>query len=187
MQALGMKFFIIFTFAAFLAVMAGIDILKYIISPDYWDGLMVVPIVMVAEIMMGIYFNLSFWYKLTDRTIWGAAISAVGCIMLLLVNFLFVPQYGYIACAWGGVAGYGTAMVVSYLLGQHYMPINYPVKDIALYAVLTAVLYAAGSAFTVESEIVMTLYRTVLLVLFLGVVLKREGLLAKITARLHRR
>lgn len=187
MQALGMKFFVIFTLAAFLAVMAGIDILKHIISPDYWDGLVVVPIVMIAEIMMGIYFNLSFWYKLTDRTIWGAAISAVGCIMLLLVNFLFVPQYGYIACAWGGVAGYGTAMVVSYLLGQHYMPINYPIKDIALYVVLTAVLYVAGSAFTVDSEVVMTIYRSLLLLLFLGFILKREGLYAKLKSRLHRR
>ena len=106
--------------------------------------------------------------------------------MLLLVNFLFVPQYGYIACAWGGVAGYGTAMVVSYLLGQHYMPINYPIKDIALYVALTAVLYVAGSAFTVDSEVVMTFYRSLLLLLFLGFILKREGLYAKLKSRLHR-
>lgn len=107
--------------------------------------------------------------------------------MLLLVNFLFVPQYGYMACAWGGVAGYGTAMVVSYLLGQHYMPIKYDIKDITLYVALTAVLYVAGSAFTVESEVIMTIYRSLLLLLFLAVVLKREGLYAKLKARLHRR
>lgn len=183
MQALGMKFFIVFTYAAFLAVMAGIDILKHIIGEDYWEGLNAVPIVMVAEIMMGIYFNLSFWYKLTDRTIWGAAISGVGCVMLFLVNFLFVPTYGYMACAWGGVAGYGTAMVVSYFMGQHFAPIDYNLKDIALYTALTAVLYTAGVVFTVESELVMTLYRSFLCLLFMAFVLKREGLLAKLQAR----
>lgn len=187
MQAMGMKFFIIFTLAAFLAVMAGIDILKHIIGRDYWQGLVVVPIVMVAEIMMGIYFNLSFWYKLTDRTIWGAAISGIGCLMLLLVNIIFVPTYGYIACAWGGVAGYGTAMVISYLLGQHYAPVDYHIKDIALYTVITALLYAAGAIFTVDNEVLMTIYRSVLFLLFLAFVLKREGLLAKLKARLHRK
>ncbi len=187
MQAMGMKFFIIFTLAAFLAVMAGIDILKHIIGRDYWQGLVVVPIVMVAEIMMGIYFNLSFWYKLTDRTIWGAAISGIGCLMLLLVNIIFVPTYGYIACAWGGVAGYGTAMVISYLLGQHFAPVDYHIKDIALYTVITALLYAAGAIFTVDNEVLMTIYRSVLFLLFLAFVLKREGLLAKLSARLHRK
>lgn len=185
MQALGMKFFIVFTYAAFLAVMAGIDVLKYIIGRDYWDGLMAVPIVMVAEIMMGIYFNLSFWYKLTDRTIWGAFLSFVGCAVMILINVLLVPECGYMACAWAGVAGYGTAMVLSYILGQHFAPINYPIKDIVIYTVLTAVLYAAGVVFTIDNTVLMTLYRSVLFLLFMGVVLKREGLLTKLSARLH--
>jgi O-antigen/teichoic acid export membrane protein len=66
---------------------------------------------MMAEIMMGVYFNLSFWYKLIDKTIWGAWFSMAGCIVLIAVNIIFIPKYGYMACAWGGVAGYGTAMV----------------------------------------------------------------------------
>ena len=90
-----MKYFIIFTLLAFLMVVGYIDILKYIVrNPDYWVGLKVVPVVMAAEIMMGIYFNLSFWYKLIDKTIWGAWFSGIGCVVLLAVNFLFVPVLG---------------------------------------------------------------------------------------------
>ncbi len=187
MQALGMKFFIVFTLAAFLAVMAGIDVLKYIIGRDYWEGLKAVPIVMVAEIMMGIYFNLSFWYKLTDRTIWGAVLSGVGCTVMIALNVLLVPTYGYMACAWAGVAGYGTAMVLSYILGQHYAPVNYPIKDIALYTVVTAALYAAGTLVNIDNTVLLTVYRSALFLVFLALVLVREGLLKRLLSRLRRR
>ena len=137
-----MKYFIIFTLLAFLVVIAYLDILRFIIpNESYWPGLRVVPIVMAAEIMMGIYFNLSFWYKLIDKTIYGAWFSAAGCVVLVAVNVLFVPKYSYMACAWGGVAGYGTAMVLSYLVGQKKYPINYPLKSIAVYVAITALFY----------------------------------------------
>lgn len=139
--AKAMKFFIIFTLLAFLVVMAYIDLLKYIIGRDYWEGLKVVPVVMAAEIMMGIYFNLSFWYKLIDKTIWGAWFSGAGCAVLIAVNVLFVPRYGYMACAWAGFAGYATAMVLSYLVGQKKYPINYPLKSIGVYVAITVLFY----------------------------------------------
>ena len=139
--AKAMKFFIIFTLLAFLVVMAYIDLLKYIIGRDYWEGLKVVPVVMAAEIMMGIYFNLSFWYKLIDKTIWGAWFSGIGCVVLITVNVLFVPRYGSMACAWAGFMGYASAMTISYLVGQKKYPINYPLKEIVLYVALAAVLY----------------------------------------------
>ena len=136
-----MKYFIIFTLLAFLLVVGYMDLLKHIVrNEDYWVGLKVVPIVMAAEIMMGIYFNLSFWYKLIDKTIWGAIFSGIGCLVLLAVNIIFVPKYGYMACAWGGVAGYGVAMLSSYFVGQKYYPLAYPLKDIAIYAVMAVVL-----------------------------------------------
>ena len=139
-----MKYFIIFTLLAFLLVVGYIDILKYIVrNSDYWVGLKVVPIVMAAEIMMGIYFNLSFWYKIIDKTIWGAWFSGIGCVVLLAVNFIFVPKYGYMACAWGGFAGYGVAMITSYIVGQKYYPLNYPLKDITLYTILAAIAFVA--------------------------------------------
>ena len=139
--AQAMKFFIIFTLLAFLVVIGYLDVLKHIIGRDYWSGLRVVPIVMAAEIMMGVYFNLSFWYKLIDKTIWGAWFSGAGCAVLIAVNVLFVPRYGYMACAWAGFAGYATAMVLSYLVGQKKYPINYPLKSIGVYVAITVLFY----------------------------------------------
>ena len=138
--AQAMKYFLIFTLLAFLFVVGYIDILRFIIGRDYWEGLKVVPIVMAAEIMMGVYFNLSFWYKLIDKTIWGAYFSGIGCLVLLAINVIFVPRYGYMACAWAGFAGYGVAMTLSYIVGQRKYPIAYPIGRCLSYVALAGVL-----------------------------------------------
>lgn len=138
----GMKYFIIFSLLAFLAVTFYMPLLKYLVGKDYWSGLGVVPIVMMAEIFMGVYFNLSFWYKLTDQTWWGAIISAVGAAVMIGVNIAFVPEIGYRACAWGGFAGYGTAMLLSFLLGRKRYPVPYDTKAILGYVALAALLFA---------------------------------------------
>lgn len=140
--AKAMKYFLIFTLLAFLVVVGYMDILRYIIHRDYWEGLQVVPIVMAAEIMMGVYFNLSFWYKLIDKTIWGAYFSGIGCIVLVAINIIFVPRYGYMACAWAGFAGYATAMTLSYIIGQKEYPIAYPLGSMAIYVAITVLFYA---------------------------------------------
>ena len=141
--AIAMKYFIIFTLLAFLAVMGYINILRHIISRYYWEGLKVVPIVMAGMIMMGIYFNLSFWYKLIDKPIWGAYFSGIGCSVLILINIIFVPQYSYMACAWAGVIGYATAMTLSYFVGQKKYPINYPLKSIGIYVLIAVFFFIA--------------------------------------------
>ena len=138
--ASAMKYFLIFTLLAFLCVIGWMPLLQYIIGAEYREGLGVVPIVMAAEIMMGVYFNLSFWYKLIDKTIYGAWFSLAGCAVLFAVNILLIPRYGYWACAWGGVAGYGTAMVLSYVVGQKKNPIPYPMRSIAMYVLMTVIL-----------------------------------------------
>ena len=140
--AQGMKYFVIFGILAFLGVMFYMPIFRYLVTNhDYWVGLKVVPIVMLAELFMGIYFNLSFWYKLIDKTWWGAVMSGIGAAVMICINWLFVPKYGYMACAWGGFAGYGTCMLLSYFIGQKKSPINYPLMDIFKYVLLAAVLY----------------------------------------------
>jgi O-antigen/teichoic acid export membrane protein len=140
--AQGMKFFIIFGILAFLGVMFYLPIFRYLVTNhDYWVGLKVVPIVMLAELFMGIYFNLSFWYKLIDKTWWGAVMSGIGAAVMITINIVFVPKYGYMACAWGGFAGYGTCMLLSYFIGQKKSPINYPLMDIFKYVLLSVVLY----------------------------------------------
>lgn len=148
--AKAMKYFIIFTLLAYLVVVGYLDVLKYIIGQDYWEGLKVVPVVMAAEIMMGVYFNLSFWYKLIDKTIYGAWFSGVGCVVLVLINVLLIPKYGYMACAWAGVAGYVTAMLLSYFVGQKKYPINYPLKSITVYICIAA-LFTAIMLYTPQS------------------------------------
>lgn len=137
----GTKYFVLFALLAWLGVMVYLPILRHFIQPGYWEGLKVVPIVMLAEIFMGVYFNLSFWYKLTDKTWWGAIMSAVGAVVMIVLNVTLVPKLGYMACAWGGFAGYFVAMSLSYFIGQRYYPVKYDLKTIGLFALLTLAFY----------------------------------------------
>ncbi len=186
--AAGMKYFIIFTLLAFVCVMAYMNILQHVIGPEYREGLRTVPIVMAAEIMMGVYFNLSFWYKLIDKTIWGAWFSLAGCAALVAVNVIFIPKYGYMACAWGGVAGYGTAMVLSYIMGQKKNPINYPMGSIAVYvaiaALFTAVIMWSNSHLPALAALALN---SVVVVMFVGHIVYHDlpwrSLLARIKGR----
>lgn len=174
MYAQAMKFFIIFTLLAFLAVMFYLDILRYVIGRDYWEGLKVVPIVMAAEMFMGVYFNLSFWYKLTDETKWGAYFSLTACTIVILMNVFLIPVYGYMACAWAGFTGYAVAMLLSYFVGQKKYPIAYDLKSIGGYVLLALVIYAAGEWMPVDNMLLRLLLRTLLLFVFIGYIIKHD-------------
>ena len=183
--AKAMKYFIIFTLLAFLVVVGYLDVLKHIIGQDYWSGLKVVPIVMAAEIMMGIYFNLSFWYKLIDKTIWGAWFSGIGCSVLIAINVIFVPQYGYMACAWAGFAGYATAMTLSYFVGQKYYLIKYDLAGIGKYVVLALICFALmklGRDYI--SGLWVVVPNTLLILLFLAYIVKKDFPLTPILKKL---
>ena len=174
-----MKYFVIFTLFAYLVVIGYIDILKHIIGRDYWDGLRVVPIVMIGTMMYGIYFNLSFWYKLIDKTIWGAYFSGIGCTVLIISNIIFVPRFGYMACAWSGITGYGTSMLISYFVGQKMYRINYPIAEMAKYLVLSIVLnvgmYFSNKYIADAGAIAVN---TVLIVIFGAYIVKKDFPLA---------
>ena len=174
MYAQAMKFFIIFTLLAFLAVMFYLDILRYVIGRDYWEGLKVVRIVMAAEMFMGVYFNLSFWYKLTDETKWGAYFSITACTIVVLMNVFLIPVYGYVACAWAGFTGYAVAMLLSYFVGQKKYPINYDLKSIGGYVLLALVIYAVGEWMPLENTVLRLLFRTVLLAVFIAYIIKHD-------------
>lgn len=161
-----MKYFIMIAMLAFLVVVFYMDIIKYIINSSYWEGLKVVPIVMAAEIFMGIYFNLSFWYKLNDETYWGAIFSFIGCALLFAVNIIFVPKYGYIACAWASLTGYLAAMLLSYFIGQKRNAINYDLSAILKCTLLFGVLYGASLMIPAGNSIVKMLCNTGLLAVF---------------------
>lgn len=179
--ATAMKFYLIFTLLAFICVTGYMPLLQYIIGADYREGLGVVPVVMVAEIMMGVLFNLSFWYKLIDKTIYGAVFSIIGCVILVAVNILLIPHYGYWACAWGGVAGYGTAMVLSYVIGQRKYPIRYPLKQMALYLLLATAIYVAMCCLPASLPLwVQLLTNTLLILLFLAYTIRHDLPLASL-------
>ena len=173
--AKAMKYFIIFTLLAFLVVVGYMPVLKYIIGAEYRAGLATVPIVMVAEIMMGVYFNLSFWYKLIDKTIWGAWFSLAGCVVLVAVNILLIPRIGYWACAWGGVAGYATSMLLSYFVGQKKNPIAYPLRSIGIYTLLCAVFYVVMTLLPPSWPAVLRLsINSLLIFLFLAYIIRTD-------------
>lgn len=172
--ASAMKYFFIFSLLAFLAVMCYMDVLKYMVARDYWEGLSVVAIVMLAEILKGIYFNLSFWYKLTDETRWGAYFSLIGCAILLLMNIWLVPLYGYVASAWASVAGYGVITLLSYVIGQKKYPVHYPLHSMFLYLLLAGVLFFLSQYVIIENLFFRLAFRTALLIVFVVYVLKKD-------------
>ena len=173
--AQAMKFYLIFTLLAFLVVMGYIDILKFLIGETYWEGLRVVPIVMAAEIMFGVFFNLSFWYKLTDRTIWGAYFSGIGAIVLITIDILLIPRFSYMACAWAGFAAYATSMLLSYFIGQRYYPIAYPIRQMSAYVLLTIVLFLAmqyaNSILPIWAALIVN---TLLIIVFAAYLVKKD-------------
>lgn len=174
MYSAAMKYFFIFSLLAFLAVMFYLDILRYMVARDYWEGLSVVAIVMGAEIFKGIYFNLSFWYKLTDETRWGAYFSLIGCAVILVLNIWLVPTYGYVASAWASVAGYGSITLLSYIIGQRKYPVVYPLKDMAIYLLLAGVLYVLSWVITVQNDVVRLCFHTILLLVFVAYIVKKD-------------
>ena len=180
LYAKAMKYFIIIALMAFLMVVFYMDLIKYIINPGYWSGLKVVPYIMAAEIFMGIYFNLSFWYKLNDETWWGAIFSFTGCALLFAVNILFVPRFGYIACAWASFTAYLVSMLLSYFVGRRRNPINYDLKSIFSYVALFAALYATSALLPFESSIARIACNTLLLAVYVAYFIKKDFPLKKI-------
>jgi len=169
-----MKFFFIFSVFIFLGIVYYLDLLQYLVSAEYRSGIIVVPIVLLCFVFQGIYFNLSFWYKLTDKTEWGAYISILGCVFTVLGNLLFVPHYGYMAAAWVSCICFFVMMVVSWLLGRKYYPISYDMKSGARYAILGIVFYLIGMKIPIDSVVLRLGFRTFLLVLFTLYVVKKD-------------
>ncbi|MDE6510320.1 MAG: oligosaccharide flippase family protein, partial [Muribaculaceae bacterium] len=169
-----MKYFVIFALLIFLGVMFYLDLLRHFISPGYWSGLRVVPVIMIADICFGVFFNLSLWYKLTDKTIWGTWFSLIGLVITVALNVLLVPRFGYMGCAWTSLACYGTMMLVSYFVGRANHPLRYPVKRIGAYFLLAMALWWLGSMVSTGSSWLDMAVRTPLLLIYAGAVLKFE-------------
>lgn len=172
--AMAMKYFVIVDLLIFLGVMFYLDIIRYFIDPRYFVGLRVVPIIMLAELFSGIFFNLSLWYKLTDRTQWGVYFSLIGLVIIVALNVLFVPKFGYIACAWAAFACYFVMMFLSWLVGQKYYPIHYDLKSIGKYLLLALVLYGIAVSVPIENMLLRLGFRTILLFIYLIYLIRHD-------------
>lgn len=143
-----MKFFVITVTVMFLVVALYLEIWKYFLTKEvYWTGLKVVPILLLANIFLGIYYNLSIWYKLTHKTISGAYITLIGAVITLGINYFFIPIYGYMACAWATFFCYGSMMVISFMWGQKAYRIPYAWKKLSSYLVIVVILFFIHKAF----------------------------------------
>lgn len=168
-----MTYFVIFCLLIFLGVMLYIDILKYFVGrggSDYHEGLIIVPIVLIANMFYGIVFNLSIWFKLTDRTFSGTIISIIGACITLLCLFVLVPHIGYLGAAIAHLGCYTTMMLVSYFWGQKVFPVPYQVGRIILYMIFAIGLFLLSTVFSEYSLIIRLIINTVLIIIYLGIV-----------------
>ncbi len=146
-----LKFFVIFCVFIFLLVTLFIDFFKYFVGEEFRAGLQVVPVLLLANLFLGIYVNLSIWYKLTDRTLMGAFVSLAGAGLTIVLNVWWIPVYGYVGSAWATLACYAGMAILSYLLGRHYYPVAYDVKRVFGYIALGVGLYIARGQLPVNA------------------------------------
>ena len=156
-----MKYYIIFSYLILLGVIFYLDIFRYIVSSAYWEGLKIVPVVLWTYVFQGVYFNLSFWYKLTDETKWGAYFSLIGLCITLVLQIVGVPIIGYWASCGSSLVCYFVIMVLSYVIGQKKAPIPYDMKSIGGYTLLTfgllAVYYYIRHYFNLNMWVLMAI------------------------------
>ena len=175
-----MNLFVVACCFCYLGVVLYLDIWKHFMSvnrhPEYMQGLVVVPILMLSKIFLGIYYNLSIWYKLTNKNSTGAVITIVGALITLIVNYLLIPSMGFLACAWATVACYGTMMLMSYFLGQKHYPIPYEWKKVLGYIGISVGLYLAHSLIRAYAGNIWWVHgsATLFMVIFTLIVLVRE-------------
>ena len=172
-----MKYYIIFSYLILLGVIFYLDIFRYIVSSAYWEGLKIVPVVLWTYVFQGIYFNLSFWYKLTDETKWGAYFSLIGLAITLVLQIVFVPIIGYWASCGSSLVCYFVIMLLSFFIGQKKAPIPYDLRRIGQYTVLTigllAVYYALRLYYIHNMWLLMAI-GTVLIIVYLFVLTRKD-------------
>lgn len=165
-----MTYFVIFTWMIFLGVMLYIDILKYFIGPDFWAGLVIVPIVLAAKLFLGIFYNLSVWYKLTNKTLYGAIIALTGAFITIALNIYLIPKMGYIGSAWANFICYLSMMLISYFWGRKLYKVDYNLKKILLYSSLAIALYFLSTILQVKTDAVHFLINSGLLLTYFLIV-----------------
>jgi len=169
-----MKYFVICCLVIFLGVMLYIDVVKYYIGSEYWSGLKIAPVVLLANMFLGMFYNLSVWYKLTNKTRFGAYIAVMGAIITIVLNVLLVPVLGYVGAAWATFICYFVMMVICFLLGMKYYPIGYDIKSIIGYMVFAMILFFGSTLIKIDHKIYHLAFNTVFLLAFVITVYRIE-------------
>ena len=166
------NYFVVLGSIILLSVVVFSDILKQflVLNEAYWEAMPIVPLIVLASFFLGIYHNLSVWYKVTDKTIYGAYISMIGAVLTIIINFTFIPYFGYMASAFATVTAYGSMMFLSFYFGRMYYPIPYNFRKIIFYLVVS-ILFSILSFYIFDRNLFVGIP---LLLLFLGLVYKLE-------------
>ncbi len=166
-----MNYLIAAVCTVFLLVTLNIQIFKYFIPNEaYWVGLTVVPILLMANIFLAVYYNQSIWYKLSGQTKYGAYIAISGALLTIILNYLFIPKYGYIACAWATMLVYGFQMVLSYIWGQKHYPIKYNIRKFVLYVGLALLLYKIMEWIAISDGMTQFFTHNAIILIYLGLI-----------------
>lgn len=136
-----MTVFVGATWMIFLLVVLFIDVFKHFIGPAFWSGLQIVPIVLMAKLFLGVFYNLSVWYKLTDKTLYGGAVAILGAIITIVLNVILIPKYGYMGSAWANFSCYFSMMVVSFIWGRKIFPIQYQWGKLLWFSLVAVMFY----------------------------------------------
>jgi O-antigen/teichoic acid export membrane protein len=174
MYANMMKYFVMVTSAIFLGTMLYMDIIIHFIGKDYRSGAPVIPILLLANLFLGIYYNLSVWYKLTNKTKFGAYISIFGALVTLSLNFYWIPRIGYTGSAWATFICYGSMMLISYVIGRKYYPIPYNIGKILFYLSLSVAFYFISLEFNIDNQAMKLTANTGVFILFVSILLFLE-------------
>lgn len=172
-----MKLFILAGLLIFLGVVLYIDIVKYFIGSEFHEGIKIVPIILLANLFLGVLYNQSIWYKLTNLTRYGALVSIVGAIITIIFNILLVPSFGYVGAAWATLICYTSMIVISYFVGQKYFPIKYDLKAIGFYFGIALVVFTVNQALDIKSFIIQMIVSTIFIISYIGLMIKKENLL----------
>jgi O-antigen/teichoic acid export membrane protein len=181
--AVTMKYFVITGLILFLVINLYIEALQIIIGPVFRESLTVVPIISMAYLLLGIFINQSIWYKVDDKTIYGAWITIIGAVVTVAVNLIFVPKFGYIAAAWAHVACYLTMVLVSYFVGLRYYPIKYEVNKLLTYIAAAILIIIVSRLMETESPLINILVDTILLGTFFVFAEKRDRFFSSLIPR----
>lgn len=173
-NAVIMKYFVIICSTIFLGTTMNLDWIQYFVGADFRKGMDVVPILLLANLFLGIFINQSIWYKLTGQTGYGAILTIFGAIITISLNLYWIPRIGYMGSAWATLICYGSMMIVSYFLGNKHYPVNYDLKRILGYLGLSLTLYFISRLIKTETVTINLLLNNLLLVAFVGFVWKME-------------